>query len=130
MIITALLVTVCLWIVGMDYPMVWGLVCGLVDALPFFGTAAVLVPWAVISLIYGDYYSFIALLVIQALTFIVRQLLEPKVVSKQIGIHPILTLVSVYIGLKYFGVVGVILAPIIMLLAVNLYVSYKENANS
>ena len=51
-----------------------------------------------------------------------------QVVSRQIGIHPILTLVSIYIGLRFFGFVGVVLAPIAMVLLVNLYVSYKENS--
>lgn len=129
MLLTAFLVTVGLWIVGKDYALLWGIVCGMVDVLPVLGTAAVLVPWALISLVYGDMYSFVSLLIIQALVFVVRQLAEPKVISRQIGVHPILTLVSIYIGLKFFGIMGVILAPVITLLAVNLYVSYKENAD-
>lgn len=128
MLITCLLVAVCLWIVGMKNPLLWGIVCGAVDALPFFGTAAVLVPWALISLIYGDTYAFTALLVIQMLVFTVRQLSEPKIVSRQIGLHPLLTLVSVYIGLRFFGILGMIIAPALTLLAVNIYVSYKESA--
>ena len=126
--VTAALVTVSLWVVGMSYPLVWGIVCGLVDGLPFFGTAIILVPWAIISLLYGDIYSFTALIIIQALTFVVRQLAEPKIVSQQIGIHPILTLISVYIGLKYFGIFGVIIAPILTLLAVNLYLSFRQQS--
>ncbi len=130
MLLTSFLVTICLWIIGKSYPLLWGIICGLVDALPIFGTAAVLVPWALISLIYGDTYSFIALLIIQVIVFLVRQLAEPKIVSHQIGIHPLLTLISVYIGLKFFGVPGVILAPIAMMLIVNIYVSYKEKADN
>lgn len=127
MLMTSVLTGVALWIAGMDYPLIWGGVCGIVDALPFFGTAAVLVPWALISLVYGDVYSFAALLIIQATVFLVRQLSEPRIVSRQIGIHPILTLVSVYVGIKFFGVPGMILAPILMLLAVNFYVLYRQS---
>ena len=127
MALTSALVTVCLWIVGKDYPLVWGVVCGAIDALPFFGTAVILLPWSLAALMFGDWYSCIALLIIQGLVFLVRQLAEPKVVSRQIGIHPILTLVGVYIGLKFFGVLGVVFAPILMLLLVNLYVSYRES---
>lgn len=130
MMLTAFLVTTGLWIVGKDYPLLWGIVCGAVDALPLLGTAVILIPWALVALIYGDMYSFVSLLIIQILVFIVRQLAEPKVISRQIGIHPIITLVSIYIGLKFFGIMGAIFAPIIALLAVNLYVSYKENADS
>ena len=75
-----------------------------------------------------DTYAFTALLVIQMLVFTVRQLSEPKIVSRQIGLHPLLTLVSVYIGLRFFGVLGMIIAPALTLLAVNIYVSYKESA--
>ncbi len=127
MALTSALVTVCLWIIGKEYSLVWGVVCGAIDALPFFGTAVILLPWALSALVFGDWYSCIALLIIQTLVFLVRQLAEPKVVSRQIGIHPILTLVSVYIGLKFFGVLGVVFAPILMLLFVNLYVSYRES---
>ncbi|MBR5155884.1 MAG: sporulation integral membrane protein YtvI [Clostridia bacterium] len=127
MAMTSALITVCLWIIGKEYPLLWGIICGAIDALPFLGTAVIIVPWALASLVFGDWYSFISLLVIQGLVFLVRQLAEPKVVSKQIGIHPILTLVSVYIGLRYFGIIGMLLAPIIMLLIVNLYVSYRES---
>ena len=129
MLLTSFLVTVGLWVVGKDYALLWGLVCGLVDALPVLGTAVILIPWSLVSLIYGDMYSFISILIIQALVFVVRQLAEPKIISHQIGIHPILTLVSVYLGLKFFGIPGVIFAPILTLLAVNFYVSHKENAD-
>ena len=128
MLLTAFLVTAGLWVVGKDYPLLWGIVCGAVDALPLLGTAVILIPWALISLIYGDMYSFVSLLIIQALVFVVRQLAEPKVISRQIGIHPIITLISIYIGLKFFGITGAVFAPIVALLAVNFYVSYKEQS--
>lgn len=124
--LTAVLVTVSLWIIGFEYPLLWGILSGLVDALPFLGTAVVLVPLALFSLAYGNYYYFIGLIAIQVLVFLFRQLMEPRVVSRQIGIHPILTLVGVYAGLRFFGVAGMIFAPVVMLLLVNVYVSAKE----
>lgn len=130
MLLTSFLITVCLWIIGKDYALLWGIICGLVDFLPILGTAIILVPWALISLIYGDIYSFTALMIIQALVFVFRQLAEPKIISRQIGIHPILTLVSVYIGLKFFGITGVIFAPVLTLLGVNIFVAYKEKEDS
>ncbi len=128
MALTSVIITISLWIIGKDYALLWGLVCGLVDALPFLGTAVILLPWALASLAYGDMYSFISLLIIQGIVFVFRQIAEPKVVSRQIGIHPILTLISVYIGLRFFGVAGMILAPVLTLLLVNFYVSYKEHS--
>lgn len=129
MLITSSLVTVCLWITGQKNPLLWGVVSGLIDSLPFFGTAIILLPWAVLSLIYGDLYSFVSLVLTWVIVFVARQLAEPKIVSHHIGIHPILTLVSIYVGLKFFGVAGVIFAPILVLLFVNFYVSYKEKAD-
>ncbi len=125
--ITSLIITISFWIVGIKYPLLCGIVCGLVDFLPLLGTAAVLIPFALVSLIYNDFYTFIALLIIQTLVFIIRQLAEPRIVSNQIGVHPILTLISFYIGLKYFGIFGMILSPVIVLILINLYVSYREN---
>ena len=126
MLITWGVVTVCFWIAGLGNPLLWGLVCAVVDALPFLGTAVILLPWAVGAVLFGDMYTFVVLVITQLLVFIVRQLAEPRIVSRQIGLHPILTLVSVYIGLKFFGVVGVLLAPIVCVFAVNLYVSWRE----
>ncbi len=128
MLLTSGLVTVSLWVTGKENPLLWGIICGLVDALPFFGTAIILVPWSLFYLVYGDISSFVTILIIQVLVFLARQLAEPKVVSHQIGIHPILTLVGVYIGLRYFGILGVVFAPVIMLLFANLYMSYKESS--
>lgn len=119
-------ITIALWILGIDYPLVWGLLIGFMDALPFFGTSIILVPWAIINFIYGDYMLALAFIIIQFTAFITRQLIEPRIVSSQIGLHPILTLISIYIGLKIFGVVGMIITPIIMLLIVNFYVSVKD----
>ncbi len=129
MLMTSATVTLCLWISGMKSPLLFGALCGAVDALPFFGTAIILLPWALAELIGGDVYSFAALLITQAAAFIVRQLSEPKIVSRQIGIHPLLTLIAVYIGLRFFGILGMICAPIFMLLAVNIYASVKEPQN-
>lgn len=130
MALTSAIVSVSLWIVGIDYPLLWGVLAGLVDALPFLGTATVLIPMALFSFVLGDNYSFTAILIIQVLVFLVRQLAEPKVVSRQIGIHPILTLISVYVGLRFFGFVGVVLAPVVTVLLVNLYVSCREGSGN
>lgn len=130
MVLTTALVTVLLWIVGVRYPLLWGVISGLLDMLPLLGTAVVLLPLSFFALLYGDIYQFVGILLVQVIVFLTRQIAEPKVVSHQIGIHPILTLVGVYVGLRFFGVLGMILSPLLIFLAVNLYVSYKENAEN
>lgn len=123
--ITFTIVTISLWILGADYPFVMGLVIGLVDALPFFGTAIIIVPWAIISFINAKYFFATGLLVIQVIAFITRQLLEPKVISSQIGLHPLVTLISIYLGLNIFGIGGLFIGPVTALFLVNAYVAAK-----
>lgn len=124
--ITFTVVSIALLIIGADYPFVMGIIVGFVDALPFFGTAIVLIPWAIISVLNGNYMFALGLVIIQAIAFVVRQLLEPKVLSSQIGIHPLITLVSIYIGLNIFGILGIILGPILALFIVNAYIAAKS----
>jgi len=74
-----------------------------------------MIPWAVISSLNGDISLGIALIIIYAITLIVRQLVEPKIVSNKIGIHPIFTLIAMYTGFKLVGVVGLLLGPIALI---------------
>ena len=124
--ITFTVVSIALWIIGAEYPFVMGALIGLVDALPLFGTAIIIIPWAIFSFINGNYFFAGGLLIIQVIAFVTRQLLEPKIVSSQIGLHPLITLVSIYIGLNLFGIGGLIVGPITALFIVNAYVAAKS----
>ncbi len=106
-----------LTIVRIPYALVMGLVIGFVDALPIFGSGAVLWPWALFCLLTGDYTLAVGLMIIYGAVFLTRQLLEPKVLSEQIGIHPLLTLMSIYAGLRLFGFVGFFAGPMILVTA-------------
>ena len=81
----------------------------------------VIVPWAVISAINGDIQLAIALIVLFTIISIVRQLIEPKVVSKQIGIHPIFRLIAMYTGFKIIGIWGLLLGPIVLIIFKNIF---------
>ena len=130
MTITFSIVTLALWILGTKYPFVMGFVIGFVDALPFFGTAIIIVPWAFASFVSGKYVFALGLMITQVIAFTTRQLLEPKIVSSQIGLHPLVTLVSMYVGLNLLGVGGIIIGPILALFLVNAYVSVKSKKNT
>lgn len=78
------------------------------DALPIVGSGTVMLPWAVICGFSGDIKLAIAIVVLYVIITVVRQLLEPKVVSKQIGIHPIFTLIAMYTGYKVMGIIGML----------------------
>lgn len=91
------------------------------DFLPFFGTGTVLLPWAVIKFLSGDYTLVIGLLVIWGVGQLARQLIQPKIVGESVGLSPIPTLFLLYIGYKAGGVAGMILAVPIGIIILNMY---------
>lgn len=93
---------------NVPYPFLSALGIGFVDALPILGSGTVMVPWAIISALNGDLTLGIAIIVIFAIILIVRQLIEPRIVSGQIGIHPIFTLIAMYTGFKLTGVLRIV----------------------
>ena len=101
---------------NVGYPLLAALGIGFVDALPIFGSASVMIPWALIASFNGDITLGISLLVLLAIMSIVRQMIEPRIVSGQIGIHPIFTLIAMYTGFKTIGIIGLLLGPVILII--------------
>ena len=87
-----------------------------VDILPVLGTVTVLIPWAAYSLITGNLGMGIGLLVLYAVITVVRQIVEPKLVAGQLGLSPIVTIAALYFGLKVFGVLGMFVTPILVIM--------------
>lgn len=104
--------------IGMNiqYPLLIALGIGFVDALPILGSGSVMVPWAVISSLNGDIRLGIAIIILWIIMSLIRQLLEPRIVSGKIGIHPIFTLIAMYTGFKIIGVMGMLLGPIVLII--------------
>lgn len=97
-------------VLGVDYAILIALGIAALDFLPFFGTGAVMVPWAVIKLLSADYKMTIGLLIIWGGGQLLRQIIQPKIVGDSIGVAPIPTLFLLYIGYRIGGVLGMILA--------------------
>ena len=108
-------------VMGVEYSFVLALVISLIDVLPILGTGTVLIPWGVLALISGDYGRGIGILVTYAVITVVRQISEPKIVGKFIGISPLATLASMYIGLRLLGITGLFLFPIGAILFKKIY---------
>lgn len=106
---------------NVPYPLLVALAIAFVDALPILGAGTVLLPWAVISAINGDITLAVALLVLWGIMSIVRQLIEPRIVGKQIGVHPIFTLIAMYTGYKFIGVLGMLVGPIVLIILKNIF---------
>lgn len=114
--------------IGMDikYPLLIALGIGFVDALPILGSGTVMIPWAIISALNGNLRLGIAVIILWIIMSIVRQLLEPKIVSGKIGIHPIFTLIAMYTGFKIIGVMGMLVGPIVLIILKNIFATVLE----
>ena len=106
---------------NIKYPLMIAIGIAIVDALPIFGSGTVMVPWAIISAFNGDVRLGVAILVLWIVMCVVRQILEPKIVSGQIGIHPIFTLIAMYTGFRFLGLMGMFVGPIVLIILKNIY---------
>ena len=82
------------------------------DILPVAGSGGILIPWSLFSLIYGNYKQAIGLIVLYIIITVIRQYIEPKIVGTSLGVHPIVTLMGLYFGLKLFGFIGMFIVPL------------------
>ena len=108
-------------ILQVDYALLIALGIAFLDFLPFFGTGTVMVPWAIIKILSSDYKMAIGLLIIWGIGQLARQLIQPKIVGDSVGMPPLPTLFLLYIGYKLGGVVGMIVAVPIGLIALTMY---------
>ncbi len=105
---------------GQSYAMLLALGLAVLDFVPILGAGAVMVPWAAVDLLAGNYSRAVAVIVIWGVVALFRRVAEPKFVGDQTGLSPILSLVSIYVGMRLAGVVGMILGPVVTLVALNL----------
>lgn len=119
--VVTLIIFIALLIYGQSYSLLIAIACGIIDVMPFFGSGAVLVPWGVIMLLLGNFQKGLFLLALALALFIFRKLAEPKVVGNQTGLSPLLSLISIYVGMKLGGVIGMILCPILCMVVIGLY---------
>ncbi|HIW83666.1 MAG TPA: sporulation integral membrane protein YtvI [Candidatus Dorea gallistercoris] len=108
-------------IMRLHFAFLLALLIAFLDFLPFFGTGTALIPWAVYHLLSGNYRMVVALLILYAVTQLVHQLIQPKLVGDSIGLKPLLTLVLLYIGYRLGSVLGMILAVPVGMIIINLY---------
>lgn len=82
------------------------------DILPVLGTGGIMIPWSIIALLYGNYKIGIGVAVLYIIITIIRNIIEPKLVGQQVGLHPVVTLISMFIGLHFLGFIGMLGLPI------------------
>lgn len=111
------------YFIGLDvkYPLLMAVIIGFVDSLPILGSGTVIIPWSVICFVNQDNALGFSLLGLYIFTVIVKQFIEPRIVSNNIGIHPIYTLISMYTGFRFLGILGLIAGPIILIILKNVF---------
>jgi len=118
--ITAIELSIGLTIIGIPNAILVAICIAIFDILPVLGTGGVMIPWAVVTLILGDYKLALSILVVYVIVTVVRNIIEPKIVGPQLGLHPLVTLISLFVGAQLFGVIGLFGFPITLSLLLNL----------
>ena len=112
--ITFVELSIGLSIIGVNRAMLVALLIAIFDILPVLGTGGIMIPWAILTALGGNMPRALALLVVYVIITIIRNIIEPRIVGKQIGLHPVLTLMSMFVGTHLFGVVGLFGLPILL----------------
>ena len=118
-------------ILGINSAILLAVMIGVVDALPLFGSGLFLIPWAIYNAILGKFSLAVGLAGIYGLIIIVRQVVEPRILSNQIGVYTLVTIIGMYIGFKAIGVFGLIVGPVLIIVLqtlqkVGLLPAFKE----
>ena len=109
------------WLLRLPNGFVWALLIAVMDAVPMLGTGVALVPWAAVSLLQGEHLRAIGLLCIFGAATLARTTLEPRLVGRQLGLDPLVTLAALYAGFRLWGFWGLLAAPIITAAAKSLW---------
>ena len=125
--ISTTLCTVGFALIGVESALAMGLFAGIMDIIPVLGPGTLIVPWAVWSLATGKIGFGVGLLIIYAVVSATRYILEPKVVGDRVGLHPLAAIAAIFIGMKLFGVVGLILGPIVLAVIMTMYRARRQS---
>lgn len=121
MVVVYVILVVGLLILKVSYVPLVAFLIAFLDMLPVFGTGTVLGPWAILKILAGDYTMAVGLIILYAVTQLVRQIIQPKIVGDSIGMNPMATLFFMFVGYKFSGVVGMIVAVPVGMILINLY---------
>ena len=124
--IISVICVVGLYIMRNPYSLGLGILIGVLDALPLFGVGTVLLPWTLAELLMGKYVYAAMLFTIFVLAYMVREYLEPKIMGNTIGIHPVISLIAVYVGYTLFGFLGMMIGPFTFLIIFEIMKKVEE----
>lgn len=107
-------------LIGVKYAGIIAVLIAIADILPVLGTGTILVPWVLVEFVLGNGIMGLKLLALYVIITIIRNIIEPKIIGKQVGLSPIITLIAMYLGLKVFGFFGMFGLPILIIIIVKL----------
>ncbi len=121
MLFTCIELALGLTIIGINYAVILAILISIFDILPYVGSGTILVPWGAVEIILGNYGKGIGIILIAIAITVIRNFLEPRIIGKETGTHPLLVLVAVYIGGKLLGFAGILLCPITVMFLLKLH---------
>ena len=124
--VTFLLAGAAFLLLRVPQALLWAGLVAVVDAFPILGTGTVLVPWSIFSFLQRDHVMAFGLLILYGATALTRSVLEPRLLGRQLGLDPLVTLIALYAGYRLWGIGGMLMAPILAMAATQLFSSnYK-----
>ncbi len=100
--------------IKIPYVMTVALVIAVLDILPILGTGSVLIPWGILAAVNGNFKMALGVILLYLVITVVRNIIEPKLVGKQVGLHPVLTLAGMLLGLRFAGFIGMLGVPFLL----------------
>ena len=117
-------------VLRVDYAFLLAFLVALVDILPILGVGTVLIPWSIVMLFAKNFRLGLGLLILWGAVTVVRQIIEPRIVGGSLGLHPLLTLFGIYVGFRLFGILGMLLAPAVLVLGRYLVREYTQGSTN
>jgi len=128
MLIVAIICVLGLTLIKSEYALLLGIGIAIMDALPILGSGIIFIPWGIIELINGNIYAAAILITTYLICQVIREVLEPKLIGNRIGIKPLFTLISMYVGVKLFSIVGFFLGPIGLVIIVTIFKAIHDKS--
>ncbi|MCL2056990.1 MAG: sporulation integral membrane protein YtvI, partial [Oscillospiraceae bacterium] len=121
MVITFVELAIGLTVLRVPNALLTALGVAVLDALPAFGTGTVLIPWALIELVQGNYAFAAGLAILYVIITVVRNIIEPHIVGQKLGLNPVAALVAIYLGFRTMGILGMIVMPMAVQILIELH---------
>ena len=109
-----------------QHPVLWAAVICLVDILPILGTGTILIPWSIVCFLQGNSFLALGLIGIYVIITLLRSVLEPRLVGQQLGLDPLVTLLAIYAGYRLWGLLGMLIAPVLAVILVQILFHPKK----